>query len=315
MTASTLNPMIQARAQATGDLVGALQAKDYDAALNALSREANVSYTTEDGRSLLYDAVVEKDLTAVKLLLAWGAEVNVPNGKAFAPLFAALSSGMESITKLLLDAGADPWHVDDQGRKAERFLTNEFATEWGNAPLTEMIQQYRDLPRIDPTKSIGNLKERLFAFGNNDYAPLDNPQVWRQFDRIAASLAEAGTPIEKDDWLSPNARGERWVDVALRFQQFGTVVEQMHTAGEQFELEELVQEDGSATPFLKQIVEQGGIRHLFRIEQFEDGGMQDFRRLRAAVPEEALTQVRNFHVLQSTLSRATPEREYRLQGR
>ena len=315
MTAANLKTVISERAQATGDLVGAMQVQDYDAALNALSRDANVNYATEDGRSLLYDAVVAKDLTGVKLLLAWGAEVNVPKGKPFAPLFAALSSGLESVARLLLDAGADPWHTDDQGRKAERFLTNEFATEWGNAPLTEMIQRYRELPRIDPKKSIASLKDRLFAFGRDDYAPLDNPQVWRHFDQIAESLAEAGTLIEKEDWLSPNARGERWVDVALRFRQFGTVVEQMHAAGEQFEIDELVQEDGSATPFLKQIVEMGGIRHLFRIEQFEEGGVQDFRRLRAAVPEEALTQVRNFHTLQSTIGRATPEREYRLQGR
>ena len=95
------------------DAFDAVEDKDEAALRKALARGADVNYRPEDGFTLLTGAACFGTARVVKLLLAAGADPNLPDGAGDLPLHVAFDTedktGSESIacTRWLLEANAD----------------------------------------------------------------------------------------------------------------------------------------------------------------------------------------------------------------
>ena len=102
-----------------GDLIEATEAGDFEATKSALDAGADVNCTFRDGWTPLLSA--SKDYpNIVELLLANGADPNVPSNRGYTPLMRAAGNGSEQIVQLLLAAGADKRLVDCDGKTAYR---------------------------------------------------------------------------------------------------------------------------------------------------------------------------------------------------
>ena len=66
----------------------------------------------------LYAAASKGNTASVRILLDYGADVDLTTEKLWTPLMAAAAAGKVAITKMLLDYGADPNARNDQGMAA-----------------------------------------------------------------------------------------------------------------------------------------------------------------------------------------------------
>jgi ankyrin repeat protein len=57
-----------------------------------------------------------RDSETVRLLIAQGADVNMAQAGGYTPLHQAAAAGLEELTRILLEAGADPARPCDQGK-------------------------------------------------------------------------------------------------------------------------------------------------------------------------------------------------------
>jgi uncharacterized protein len=64
---------------------------------------------------------LSQDLETARLLIAQGADVNFPQAGGYTPLHQAAAAGANELVVLLLDAGADPGRLCDQGKTAAAY--------------------------------------------------------------------------------------------------------------------------------------------------------------------------------------------------
>lgn len=81
-----------------------------------LEETADIDEVDFKGWSGLHWALVRETSDVIALLLASGANPNLPTGTGRIPLVIALRSGQADAVKLLLEAGADLNQVDGDGR-------------------------------------------------------------------------------------------------------------------------------------------------------------------------------------------------------
>jgi len=96
-----------AAAHADSPLADTIKAGDRRAALELISKGADVNAAQPDGTTPLHWASYKVDLDLVKQLLAKGAKADVKNNFGATPLAEAVKVGNVSLVKLLLDAGAN----------------------------------------------------------------------------------------------------------------------------------------------------------------------------------------------------------------
>jgi len=112
-----------------------------------LERDANPDWQTKNGETALTFAAHEGDLEVVELLLAGGADPNVPSA-AWPPLFYAAMAGHLAVVKLLLDRGADPLRIDE-GRTCLAIAADH--AKWDVAEiLLERAPAIASLGSVDP---------------------------------------------------------------------------------------------------------------------------------------------------------------------
>ncbi|XP_042398205.1 potassium channel KOR1-like [Zingiber officinale] len=105
----------------------------------------------KEAGSYLCAAVARGDTDYVRRVLTYGAEPNVKNHDLRTPLHVAVSEGLFSITKMLIDAGASVFAVD----------------RWGNSPLDEglktgnmsMMMLLEEAKKAELTKFPGRAEE------------------------------------------------------------------------------------------------------------------------------------------------------------
>lgn len=112
---------------------------------------------------------IHKDQTeSVRVLLRHGADVNAPMAHHSNALIMAAGYGYAQIVRLLLDAGADPMHRDQDGINAlsaavggtmdiDRFTVGKCQTETVRV-LLERVPGLRDTP------SVGDIPKRIARF-------------------------------------------------------------------------------------------------------------------------------------------------------
>jgi ankyrin repeat protein len=76
-----------------------------------------------DGDTPLFFAVLKGNLEVVKILVEYGACINIQNNNGDTPLMYAVSKGFEAVAKYLVDAGAD---VNIQNEKGDNALILAF---------------------------------------------------------------------------------------------------------------------------------------------------------------------------------------------
>lgn len=122
---------------------GKARGKQLDATINTLSRYMNVKAHTKDGWSPLYAAVIRHSESAVRALLAAGADPDMRQNKfeisgpidkkayfyqigfmdrQWNSLHLAANSDRPNLTRILLEAGADPRLTDANGLDAMKVL-------------------------------------------------------------------------------------------------------------------------------------------------------------------------------------------------
>jgi uncharacterized protein len=87
--------------------------------------------------SPLHSAVASQNLAIAERLLAAGAAVDARQAGGFTPLHGAAFNGQLEMVKLLLDNGADPRTLNDQGQSSL-----DIARERGHVSVGEFLQIY-----------------------------------------------------------------------------------------------------------------------------------------------------------------------------
>lgn len=77
---------------------------------------------------------LSRDVETVRLLIAQGADVNMEQAGGYTPLHQASAAGLEELTRILLEAGADRTKVCHQGKTAA-----DYAREKGHAGVVELL--------------------------------------------------------------------------------------------------------------------------------------------------------------------------------
>ena len=90
-----------------GDLIDAVQAGNWAAAIKLIDQKVNVNGTAADGTTALHWAVHNGDIDMVNRLIKAGASVNVKNEFGLTPIVEAATVGNTAVIESLLKAGAD----------------------------------------------------------------------------------------------------------------------------------------------------------------------------------------------------------------
>jgi uncharacterized protein len=75
-----------------------------------------------------------RDCETVRLLIAQGADVNMAQAGGYTPLHQAAAAGLEELTRILLEAGADPARPCHQGK-----MPVDYARERGHAAVLQHL--------------------------------------------------------------------------------------------------------------------------------------------------------------------------------
>jgi ankyrin repeat protein len=123
-------------------LARAVGAKQYDCVTLLLDRGAKIDRSTDAGGPPLIYAAGGDDLRMVKQLLHRGANVNSTDDYGNTALIAATSSNVSAeIVRVILTAGADPNHKNQQGESAY-----DIAVRNRNQALAELLKNHRPKP-------------------------------------------------------------------------------------------------------------------------------------------------------------------------
>lgn len=136
----------------------------------------------ENGRTALHFAVAIGRLDLVELLLAYGADSDIPDKDGYTPLHMASGYLQLTVVQRLLDAGADPDFPDDQGRTPLSLmeglrdnlpmddpasLTRRMALERVIGTLTDDMYEVFEPVAILDMRTIGDEREFLVQWPDN----------------------------------------------------------------------------------------------------------------------------------------------------
>jgi len=97
-----------------------IKEQDGEAVIHMLRRasiDININRINTAGMTALHQAVLDNNLTVVKILIGHGSEINQQDEDSWTPLHAACANGAADIAKFLLEAGAARNILTDQGER------------------------------------------------------------------------------------------------------------------------------------------------------------------------------------------------------
>lgn len=282
-------------------LYKAVQLQDHACMVEALSQGADANFASSLAHhvGMLHIAAGKNDLIGMNILLTWGARINDEDMSNESALLYALCAGHLGAAEWLLEAGANPSARSADGRAAEDIAFQGTHMHLDvRETVYELLEKFRThLPRITSLKQRDTLNERLFEYNQEGYAPLDSPHTWSQFGAIGNILLEEGMPLTKEDLLSINARGKRWIDIAVSARAFGEVANHLRRQGEYFELDELIDREGHRTEFLDHLCANGAAKYIFHSDLLPCCDIQDVKKLYHALPDTVKPEISNYQTL------------------
>jgi len=131
-----------------GELCDALEAGDWEAALEAIEDGADVEKAAGvSGVTDLHVACLTGDLDLVEILIEDDTDLDAPTDRGTTPMHLAASLGEIEILTALLDAGADSTLADEEGR-----TVLHHAILAGNEAVVTYLVNTRGIPAtLDPT--------------------------------------------------------------------------------------------------------------------------------------------------------------------
>jgi ankyrin repeat protein len=181
-----------AAAQGDTRLADAMMRRDLPAVRALLGQKIDVDAPGQDGTPALHWAVQFDDVAAARLLLDAGARAAADSRYGLRPLAIAASNGSSEMIRLLLDAGADPNGVDPAGETALMI-----ATRVGRLDAVRLLVDRG--ARIDATDTTFEQTALMVAVRHN------HPDIVRLLiDRGAA--VDARTRVGRTpSWVLPNS--------------------------------------------------------------------------------------------------------------
>ncbi|MEZ4688208.1 MAG: ankyrin repeat domain-containing protein [Bacteroidia bacterium] len=135
--------------------LSALYQKRNDDFITAVGRLNDLNFKDKDGRSMVFYAVLEKNLHALKLLIEKGADIILFDKQGWTPLHYAVNEHDEEISKILLGAGAEPNAKDKHGNTV--IWRAVFASK-GRGELIALLREYGADPSIPNDSGISAIK-------------------------------------------------------------------------------------------------------------------------------------------------------------
>lgn len=252
------------------------------------------------GKSYLHMAAATMHDESIRVLVNWGADVNLRDDEGVTPLHRLCRTGTVMGMRTLLDAGAD-MHIADNDGKTPRKTLDDMARSNSNDALSclEVLDEYMKLPRINTHNEPDKLKERLYK-KHQGVTPLDNPQVWREFDAIGKVLLEQGTPLTKDDLWVTNDHGESVIERAVRFRSLDKVLDHLIAQGDRLSVDEMLHEPS----LLSAIHEHGAASQLFTTRYLAEDGVSGLLDLQKELGEPSVGMIANPHCLRLDVQNA-----------
>lgn len=261
-----------------------------------------------DGNTSLHMAILYNRRELIPMLVRAGADLEQKEAGGWPPLHLACIQSSIALAEELLVQGASPY-----SRGGEKGWTAGVAVCWLNPRpqfFPGLIKRFEILPRFN----LRQLPERGELGNKNQHGKslFDHPAFWERLEQVNDVLQSRGEqPLGKKDVLQRSKNGLPQLIYTLRTREhtdsapiLSGIVKALSKQGEQFELSELLQEDGTGTPILDEIVNTGATPALFTPEQWHGHDSREVQKLYHALPDPAQREVKNFHALVAELRAA-----------
>ena len=311
-------------------LQGGIRDNKLEKVLLALADGADPNAMPKGHTHSLFSQAIHGKEEIVLAMLEHGANPNILIGKGSHPLFFATNQSRPKLLTMLLDFGADPSMQRRRGKHVMDTALHEAVgahrrdyiielLEAGADPLIpdgrngkipleratfkqgalyDKIQYHMKLPRLVEDEPI--TKAALLAENDEGYRPLDNPVVWRQWDRISEALHARGESFSKDELLSASPKGVLPARVAIESRQFGLVLEGLRAQGEM-----LYADDFALFPELHDKLLKPYVLHtMLEDDNLHALGSWGFQNLLSYLPDAIKEALPNRHTMMANLSRA-----------
>jgi len=128
--------------------------KDTEKLNNFIPNIDVLNYQDKDEKTLLFHAILEKNIDVVDILLKKGAKVNIKDKNGWTPLHYAVNEHLMEISKLLLNYGADVNSKDSYGNSV--IWRSVFASK-GRGEIIELLLLNDANPNIENNSGISAL--------------------------------------------------------------------------------------------------------------------------------------------------------------
>lgn len=251
-----------------------------------LSFGADPQALDEDGHTPLHTAAWRGSTACMKALVEGGADVNHCTPYKNSVAHSAMGSPQLKTLPFALQLGLSPTQKNQKNK-----TPMDYARSHGHIKLAEQqVQKTQPWPRVKLPKDGGIIeKSALFKADKHGEVPLQHPETWHK------AVPVLDVPLTRDELMQTDAKGRPWLVRALECRQFGAVADMLAQQGTPLTVQDWVTARGEATDALKALVEKQQLDILFHSPAMQGMKTQDMQRVYQALPQEARAQVNGFH--------------------
>jgi hypothetical protein len=171
---------------------------------------------------------------------------------------------------------------------------------------SEYFEEMLESAEVEPSEalSLESLTKRTY----DGISPLEHPGNWKQFEHLAQTLAQQGTPITREFLEQKNPKGESYLQIGLTHAPY-EVLPVLNEMGIHIGKDELLpQASGNPAPLYTALAEQGNLQAAFTLKNWEKSP-KEMRPTYNALPESDRTQVRDIFQLSALMRQQGNEKE------
>lgn len=169
--------------------------------------------------------------------------------------------------------------------------------------LDKFQQLTSSLPVAQDTTKLAT----LFAADDTGFAPIENPQTWKQHPDLLDKLQGEGA-LDNAALTLRTDKGSGLMDMAILHRPAGEVLPLFNQHGLKLQQDALLTEDGTPTKLLERLHSRGDIPALFTEENWAGASPHALRSTVEALPEAMRVQVPPLNTLNLSLRAALPTR-------
>lgn len=193
----------------------------------------------------------------------------------------------------LLDAGAQP-HAHGADKDGTVHTPYDAATQQMNGDALYLLNQYAETP------SLAQLRHEDILTA--DSTVLQHPHGWRNFRHIAETLAAQGTPLSKEDLLTPYHEQRCFLTRAAECNHLPQALTYLHGRDETLTPQDLLDSEGKPNALLTTCIERQCAGAVMTYDNWKHQGREAMEAVWRALPPEGRAQCRNYFSLRAQLS-------------